>query len=229
MNIQNKLSNLKTFLKKIYDDKDLLASYCLQIVLVATFIIALIQQEWIWVLGCLVAVSIGFIPTILKKNIEVTLPWPIGLLFALVCGLNMAGVLLDAYHIIPWYGEITQFFTSVLVAFIAFAIIYILHVYWDGLIMDKYAMAFVVVIGTMASCVILEFVKWFRLFGAKQTSVEGVLISLLTGTIGGIIMALIGVSLINTGELDELTGNLGKQFDTTLKKHQKNKKEGSSR
>ena len=210
--------------KKKIDNKEIIASYSLQVVLVLTLIIALIKYEWIWVVGCIIAVFIGFIPSLLKKNIEVTLPWPIGLLFALICALNMVGVLLDAYIIIPWFGELTQFFTSLFVAFVAFAIIYILHVYWDGLIMDKYAMAFVVVIGTMASCVILEFIKWFRLFGAKQDTVEGVLISLLTGTLGGIIMAFIGVSLIKTGELDELTEDLGKQFDSALKQRRKQKK-----
>lgn len=209
--------------KKI-GNKELIASYSLQVVLVVTFIIALVKHEWIWVVGCFVALFIGFVPSLLKKNIEVTLPWPIGLLFAFVCALNMIGVLLDAYIIIPWFGELTQFFTSIFVAFLAFSIIYILHVYWDGLIMDKHAMAFVVVIGTMASCVILEFIKWFRLFGAKQETVEGVLISLLTGTIGGIIMAFIGVSLIKTGEFDELTEDLGKQFDNALKQRRKQKK-----
>ena len=211
-------------IKKKIDNKEIIASYSLQVVLVLTLIIALIKYEWIWVVGCIIAVFIGFIPSLLKKNIEVTLPWPIGLLFALVCALNMVGVLLDAYIIIPGFSELTQFFTSLFVAFVAFAIIYILHVYWDGLIMDKYAMAFVVVIGTMASCVILEFIKWFRLFGAKQDTVEGVLISLLTGTLGGIIMAFIGVSLIKTGELDELTEKLGKQFDSALKQRRKQKK-----
>jgi hypothetical protein len=87
--------------------------------------------------------------------------------------------------------------------------------------MDKYAMGFVVVIATMASCVILEFIKWFKLFGAKQESVEGVLISLLTGTIGGIIMAVIGVTLIKRGEFDELTEDLGKQFDSVMKQRKK--------
>lgn len=207
------------------EHKDLFVTYSLQGVLILTFFIALAEREWIWVMGCFACVLVGFIPSLLKKNIEVTLPWPIGLLFAFVCGLNTFGVLLDAYYIIPGFGEITQFFTSILVAFIAFAIIYILHVYWDGLIMDKYAMAFVVVIGTMAACVVLEFVKWFRIFGAKQDTVEGVLISLLIGTIGGIIMALIGVSLIKSGDLDELTEDLGKQFDTVLKQRQNQKNE----
>jgi hypothetical protein len=135
----------------------------------------------------------------------------------------MVGVLLNAYYVIPGFGEITQFFTSVLVAFLAFAVIYILHVYWDGLIMDKYAMAFVVVLGTMAGGVILEFVKWFKLFGATQTSVEGVLTSLFISTLSGILIALIGVNLIKRGEFDELTEDLGKQFDSIMKQRKKKK------
>jgi hypothetical protein len=204
-----------------FDTKELIASYSLQGVLLATLIIALWKNEWIWVIGCFVGFSIGFIPPLLHQNIKITLPWSIELLIATVCALNMIGVLLDAYYTIPGFGEITQFFVSVLVAFLAFAIIYILHVYWDGLIMDKYAMAFVVVIGTMAAGVILEFIKWFKLFGATQSTVEGVLISLLTSTIAGIITALIGVTLIKRGEFDEITDEMGKQFDDMMKKRKK--------
>ena len=166
---------------------------------------------------------VGFIPSLIHKNIKILLPWTIELLIATVASLNMAGVLLNAYYTIPGFGEITQFFTSVLVAFLSFAVIYILHVYWDGLIMDKYAMAFVVVLATMGGGVILEFIKWFKLFGASQTSVEGVLTSLFISTCSGILIALIGVTLIKRGEFDEITEDLGKQFDTMLKRRQKKK------
>jgi len=210
-------------IKRKQSKPELLASYSLQAVLIATFLIALWKQEWLWVIGCFVAVFIGFIPSLIHKNINILLPWQIELLIATVATLNMVGVLLNAYYIIPGFGELTQFFTSVLVAFLAFAVIYILHVYWDGLIMDKYAMAFVVVIGTMASGVILEFVKWFKLFGAAQTSVEGVLTSLFISTLSGILIALIGVNLIKRGEFDELTEGLGKQFDSVMKQRKKNK------
>src|SRR6056297_3528455 len=175
-------------IKRKQSKPELIASYRLQAVLIATFLIALWKQEWLWVIGCFVAVFIGFIPSLIHKNINILLPWQIELLIATVATLNMVGVLLNAYYIIPGFGEITQFFTSVLVAFLAFAVIYILHVCWDGLSMDKYAMAFVVVIGTMAGGVILEFVKWFKLFGAAQTSVEGVLTSLFISTLSGILI-----------------------------------------
>jgi len=210
-------------IKKNQSKPELVASYSLQAVLVVTLIIALWKREWIWVIGCFAAVFVGFIPSLIHKNIKILLPWTIELLIATVASLNMAGVLLNAYYTIPGFGEITQFFTSVLVAFLSFAVIYILHVYWDGLIMDKYAMAFVVVLATMGGGVILEFIKWFKLFGASQTSVEGVLTSLFISTCSGILIALIGVTLIKRGEFDEITEDLGKQFDTMLKRRQKKK------
>jgi len=208
---------------EIEEMEKFVASYSLIAVLLVTLFIAVWKQQWIWVIGCVAGVSIGFVPALLHRNIKITLPWLIELLIAAVCALNMGGVLLRAYYTIPGYNQITQFLTSILFAFLAFAIIYILDEYWDGLKMDKYAMAFVVVIGTMASCVILEFVKWIQLFGAKQQSVEEVLTSLLIGTIGGIIMAFIGVTLIKKGEFDELTEDLGKQFDSVLKQRSKKK------
>jgi phosphate/sulfate permease len=67
----------------------------------------------------------------------------------------------------------------------------------------------------------LEFVKWFRIFGRKQTSVEGVLISLIVSTISGILIALLGVSMIKKGIFDIYTEKLGKQIDSQIIKKKK--------
>jgi len=201
---------------------EIIASYSMKIVIIATLFIAIHFRQWIWVIGSIFGILIGFIPTILKKDIKFTLPWSIELLIASVFGLNMVGNLLNYYETIPGFILITQILFSILIAFFAFAVIYILHVYWDGLIMDKYAMAFLVVVTTMASAVILEFIKWFRIFGRKQTSVEGVLMCLLVSTITGIITALIGVSLIKKGRFDDITEDLGKQIDSQIIKRKKN-------
>jgi len=203
---------------------ELIASYSMKVVIIITLILAVIVKQWFWVIGSIIGIFIGFIPTILKKDIKFTLPWAIELLIASVFGLNMMGILLNAYNTIPGFVAITQILFSVLIAFFSFAIIYILHVYWDGLIMDKYAMAFVVAVTTMASAVVLEFIKWFKIFGRKQTSVEGVLTCLLVSTIFGIITALVGVSLIKTGKFDELTEDLGKQIDSQIIKRKKKNK-----
>jgi hypothetical protein len=200
---------------------ELIASFSMKLVIIVTLILAIYVKQWIWVIGSIIAVLIGFIPTLLKKDIKFTLPWSIELLIASVFGLNMIGILLNAYDSIPGFVAITQILFSILVAFFSFAIIYILHIYWDGLIMDKYAIAFLVVVTTMASAVVLEFIKWFKIFGRKQTSVEGVLTCLLVSTIFGIITALIGVSLMKTGKFDVITEDLGRQIDAKIIKRNK--------
>jgi len=207
--------------KKQGSNKEIIASYSMKAVIIATLILAVIVRQWIWVIGSFIGIFIGFIPCLLKKDISFTLPWSIEILIASVFALNMIGILLNAYYTIPGFVILTQLLFSVLVAFFAFAIIYILHVYWDGLIMNKYAMAFLVAVTTMASAVVLEFIKWFRIFGRKQTTVDGVLLSLLVSTIVGIVTALIGVNLIDRGKFDEITEDLGKQIDKQIIKRKK--------
>jgi hypothetical protein len=209
--------------KKSHLSGHTIASYSMKIVLIVTIILSVWKREWIWVLMCIMGIIIGFIPTILKRDIKVTLPWSVELIIAGVLALNMGGILLDAYYNIPGYAGLFQFFTSILVAFFAFAVIFILDQYWDGLKMDKYAMAFVVVVTTMASASILEFVKWFQIFGMKSETVEKVLVSLFISTIAGIIMAMIGVSLIKKGKFEMMTEDLGKQIDTRIIRKRKNK------
>lgn len=202
--------------KELKSKREIIASYSMKLVIIVTLVLAIQVKQWIWVMGSIIGILIGFIPTLLKKDIKFTLPWSIELLIASVFGLNMMGILLNAYNTIPGFVFITQTLFSILVAFFAFAIIYILHVYWDGLIMDKYAMAFLVAVTTIASAVVLEFVKWFEIFGRKQTTVEGVLTCLLVSTIFGILTALIGVSLIKKGKFDGITEGLGKQIDSQI-------------
>jgi len=204
--------------------KEIIVSYIMKIIIIITLFLALSQRQWFWVIGSIIGIIISIIPTIRHMDIKFTLPWQIEILIVSVFAANMAGILLNAYNTIPGFILITQALFSILVALISFAIIYILHVYWDGLIMDKYAMAFVVVVTTMASSVIFEFVKWFQIFGRKQTSIEGVLLSLLISTVSGIIIALIGVNMIKSGRFDELTDKLGKQIDSQIIKRKKNDK-----
>jgi hypothetical protein len=189
-------------------------SYILRIVLGLLLIIAVWRRDWVYVVACIISILISFIPTILKRDYNITLPWVFDLLIASVLFLHIGGGVLSAYYLIPGYDLITHFVSSVLVSFLAFAVIYILDEYWDGLHMDIYAMAFVVVIFTMAMGVVWEFLEWSvdLAFGThEQWGLQDTMRDLLVDTIGGIIMALGGVKLIKSGKLKELLRDLGKQ------------------
>jgi len=198
-------------------------SYLLKILMVIFLIISIYNQHWIWIFGCTLALIVSSVPTILKRNYQITLPLVLEILITIALILHVGGGLLGAYSI-PQYDSLTHFVSSFLVAFIAFVIIYILHVYWDGLIMDKYAMAFVVVIATIAMGVVWEFNEWITdiIFGTyEQWGYNDTIKDLFIDMLAGIIMAIIGVSMIKRGSFDELTDELGVQIDKRIIKSKK--------
>ncbi|KYK23043.1 hypothetical protein AYK24_07935 [Thermoplasmatales archaeon SG8-52-4] len=178
---------------------------------------------WIWIFGCILALIVSFVPTILKRNYQITLPLVLEILITIALILHVGGGLLGAYGI-THYDTLTHFVSSFLVAFLAFVVIYILDEYWDGLIMDKYALAFLVVITTIAMGVVWEFNEWITdiLFGThEQWGYDDTIKDLFIDMIAGLVMAFIGVAMIKRGSFDELTEDLGEQIDKLIIKSNK--------
>jgi len=189
-------------------------SFLLRIVMITSLILAVWKKDFVWVVGTFIGLFVSILPSILKKDVKFTLPWLLDFLIALVTILHMGGRLLDFYYTIENYQLITRFFISILVAFIGLAMIYILDEHWDGLRMDKYAMAFVTVIFTMAVGVFLEFIKWINVTGTYYVKTNNVLmLNLSLDTIAGIFIAIIGVSLIKSGRFEKMTDEFGNQID----------------
>ncbi len=205
-----KKSNLRT--------RGVVLSYILKIIMIIFLIISIWKLHWIWIFGCILALIVSLIPTILKRNYQITLPLVLDILITVALVLHVGGGLLGAYGI-SYYDILTHFVSSFLIAFIAFVIIFILDEYWDGLKMDKYAMAFVVIITTIAIGVVWEFNEWITdlVFGtSEQWGYTDTLKDLFVDTIAGVLMAFIGVSMIKRGSFDELTDDLGEQIDKLI-------------
>jgi hypothetical protein len=200
-------------------------SYILKIIMIIFLIISVWKLHWIWIFGCILALFVSFIPTILKRNFQITLPLVLDILITIALILHVGGGLLGAYGIFH-YDTLTHFVSSFLIAFIAFVIIYILDEYWDGLKMDKYAMAFVVIITTIAIGVVWEFNEWITdiIFGTnEQWGYNDTIKDLFVDMIAGIFMAAIGVRMIKRGSFDELTDDFGEQIDKRIIKSKKGK------
>jgi hypothetical protein len=182
--------------------------------MIISLILALWKRDFTWVVGTFIGLFISFLPSLLKRDAKFTLPWILDFFIALVTILHVGGRLLDFYITIENYQLVTRFFISVLVALIGLSMIYILDEHWDGLKMDKYAMAFVTIIFTMAVGVILEFVKWLNVSGTYYVKTNHVLmLNLSADTVAGIIIAIIGVKLIKSGKFDKITDEFGNQID----------------
>jgi hypothetical protein len=199
--------------------KSMITSHFLKIVMIILLIIAIWNNNWTGVFGCVLGIILSIIPSILKRNYSITLPWFLDLLIAFALFLHIGGVVLYAYIIIPGYDTITHFVSSIVIAFLAFVVIYLLDIYWDGLHMDKYAMAFVVVVFTMAMGVLWEFFEWSidMVFGTtEQLGLYDTMKDLLIDTGAGLFMAFIGVNMIKRGKFQDLVDGLDKQFNKSF-------------
>lgn len=215
--------------KTKYTKLGLIISYVLKIFMVGLILISLWRQHWLWIFGSTFGLFVSLIPTFLKRNYQITLPLVLDILITTSLLLHIGGGLLNAYHNIPNYDALTHFVSSFLIAFLSFVIIYILHVYWDGLVMDKYAMAFLVVFCTIAMGVIWEFNEWITdlIFQtSEQWGYNDTIKDLSIDTLAGAIMAVLGVSMIKRGSFDEMTEDFGEQIDKKIiqKMEEKHKK-----
>ena len=201
-------------IKEICKKRCVSFSFILRIIMIISLILALWKKDYTWVVGTLIGFTISILPTILKKDAKFTLPWILDFLIALITILFVGGRLLDYDSTVPGYQLVTRFFMSIFVAFLGLAVIYVLDEHWDGLKMDKYAMAFVTVILTMSIGVFLEFIKWLNITGIYYIkSNHALMMNLSADTVAGIIIALIGVNLIKSGKFEKITDDFGNQID----------------
>ena len=214
--------------KKIMKTGGVVLSYFLKSLMIILLIISILNRHIELIFGTSLGIIVSLVPTILKRNYQITLPIILDILITIALLLHIGGGILGAYNI-AYYDTLTHFVSSFLIAFLAFVVIYILDEYWDGLMMDKYAMAFVVVFATIAMGVIWEMNEWITdiIFGTQeQWGYNDTIKDLFIDMVAGIIMALIGVTMIKRGSFDELTEDLGEQIDKKIIKKRMRNKDG---
>lgn len=190
------------------------AAHVFIIGMVLSLLVAISKDDLQWILECIAGIIISTAPILLKRFFKIGLPGIIDFMiaFALFLHVGMGG-LFDVYYPIPDFDIVTHFVSSVLIAFLVLITIYLLNKHWDGLFIHVYAMAFAVVVVTMASGIVWEFAEWAAdmLLGMNfQLCLEDTMMDLLVDTIGGTAMAMVGINLVKEGKLHEMTDDLGR-------------------
>ncbi len=210
--------------KNVLHMSGIVLSFSMKMLMVGLLIISIFNAQLAWVFGCSFALFLSLIPMILEKSYKIHLPLILDILITLALFLHIGGVLLQAYSTIPNYDILTHFVSSFIIAFLSFVSIYILDEFWDGLRMDKYAIAFNVVILTVALGVIWELAEWSSdlLFGTyEQWGYNDTIKDLFVDMIAGMVMAVLGLLLIKHGDFNVLTDDLGKGISNWLVKRRK--------
>ena len=173
---------------------------------------ALYQREGVWVFGGLFALAFTFVPSLLKRNYQISIPWLLELLIFWALFLHVAGGVLDLYDRFDNWDTVTHFVSAFMLGVVALTIIYLMHVYWDGLTMDVRAiMILTVVIGAFLG-VIWEVIEWSTdtVFGTmEQHGLDDTMKDLVMDMVGAMLAALLGAKWIMDGTMRRMTADFG--------------------
>ena len=96
--------------------KGVAASYILKIVMIILFFIAIWEDNWTWAWGCLFSILITLVPSLLKRNFHVTLPWILDFMITITLFVHISGGILSLYNTLPLYDKIAHFISAVFVS-----------------------------------------------------------------------------------------------------------------
>ena len=187
-------------------------SMALKAGIVISAIIALWGGSYVWVFAGMFALFFSFVPTILKRNYRISIPWILELLIFLALFLHVAGGVFDLYNRYERWDTMTHFVSTFMLAIVGLTVIYLMHVYWDGLKMDIRAiMIFTVFIGAFLGTV-WEVIEWSAdqaLGTAEQHGLDDTMKDLVMDLVGAMIAAMLGAKWIIDGTLRRMTADFG--------------------
>jgi hypothetical protein len=192
---------------------------------VGIFILAMLAfftGSYVWVFSAMFALVFAFVPTILRRNYRISIPWLFELLIFLALFLHAAGGVLGLYYRIEAWDTITHFVSTFMLSVVALTILYLMHVYWDGLYMDIRAiMVFTLFIGVFLG-VAWEVLEWSSdtMFGTQeQHGLDDTMKDLVMDMVGAMIAAMLGARWIIDGTLRRMTADFGDVLNEKVFKH----------
>ncbi|MCK5253196.1 MAG: hypothetical protein KAQ96_09605 [Thermoplasmata archaeon] len=189
-----------------------MVSLLIKVGIIISALMALADGSYVWVFAGLFALIFSFVPTILKKNYQITIPWILELLIFLALFLHVAGGVFGLYGRFGWWDTMTHFVSTFMLAVVGLTVVYIMHVYWDGLKMDIRAiMVFTLFIAAFLGAT-WELLEWSadQIFDtSEQHGLNDTMKDLVMDMIGAMIAAMLGAKWILNGTLRRMTADLG--------------------
>ncbi len=188
-------------------------SYLLKIVIIILLFISIIKNDYLWTFFIILMVLISFIPNLIRFFTKIHLFYLLDIFIALSLIFHTGNGLFNGCDIHPIYNKFTHFFSSIVVAFIIFIILTVIS---EDIKKQRTKILIDVVLYTMAFGVIWEFLEWLTDYFFNWNSQLGLFDTmgdLLSDTLGGIFMIILGLFLIKSKFLEKMKKDIKKILD----------------
>lgn len=172
-------------------------SYLMQGLILIYAIYSFCTLDYLWGIWSLFAFFLTLTPLILKRRFDITLPWELSLLIVLALYLHVGGSIRGWYLLLyPFYDKFAHLISSVLVAILGLISAVIMDQYVESIKMNRFFVAFFVIIFTMAMGVtweIGEFLSDQILLTQAQHGLNDTMLDLIFDLIGGGVVSILGM------------------------------------
>jgi hypothetical protein len=188
----------------------IIAAYFFQFLILLYTIFSLWQRQYITFFAGIISLFITFLPLIIKRRFDISLPWFLNFCIVFALYLNLAGEYMGWYlTYAPVYDKFGHFFGSVTVALLSFAYVAVIERY-SKVNLDRFNTFIFIIIFTMALgglWEIMEFTSDQLFHTIAQPGLVDTMYDLIFDLIGGIFVATL--SYINFDKMKEKIITIG--------------------
>jgi len=173
-----------------------LASRAMQAGMVAVAVAGIATDDLIRVLAALFALFVSFIPSILRRDLKITLPIELNFWIMLALFLHVVGGFSGFYSTVPGWDHLTHMMSASMIAALGFVSVVIIDKYSESVRLSKPFLAFFIVMFTMAMGVLWEIMEFASDSIAHlnlQYGLTDTMVDLLFDGFAGFIVAIVGV------------------------------------
>ena len=173
-----------------------LASRAMQAGMVAVAIAGVVTDNPIRVPAALFALFVSFVPSILRRDLKITLPIELNFWIVLALSLHVIGGFSGFYNTVPGWDHLTHMMSASLIAALGFVSVVIIDKYSESVHLPRPFLAFFIVMFTMAMGVlweIMEFASDSMAHSRLQYGLTDTMADLLFDGFAGFVVAIVGV------------------------------------
>ncbi|MBU0684591.1 MAG: hypothetical protein ABIE25_08270 [Thermoplasmatota archaeon] len=178
---------------------------------VAVAIAGIVTGNLTWVPAAVVALFISFIPSILRRDLKITLPIELNFWIVLALFLHVVGGFSGFYNTIPGWDHLTHMMSASLIGALGFVTVVIVDKYVESIHLPRPFLAFFILMFTMAMGVlweVMEFADDSLAHTTHQYGLTDTMIDLLFDGFAGFIVAVLGVQYLLRASADHFVDSL---------------------
>ena len=188
-----------------------LLSRAMQAGTVAVAVAGIVTGNLTWVPAAIIALFISFIPSILRHDLNITLPIELNFWIVLALFLHVVGGFSGFYNTIPGWDHLTHMMSASLIGALGFVTVVIVDKYVESIHLPRPFLAFFILMFTMAMGAlweIMEFANDSLAHTKLQYDLTDTMLDLLFDAFAGFVVAVLGVHYLLRVSADHFVESL---------------------